>query len=441
MASNHNFVFRRNKVYKENFTIRNGDSLSENLLDRVFKISKYIKDDEFDVQNQEFRRDPWTMEPLPELYVSSENLNSHIAQLIKYVSLGTSINSITGDIKSGKSYLMYLLKDGMQESLWKYAEFDKIHVILFNDEDFKEYTFTKYVQKISEKVLNKFFTTKELNTYELQNYVKNTNSLIVVLLDDFKGDKLRDISSDTAKIHKSLKGNFSAIISFNENNMQLSKSGLREKGWPDFTKSIKIPNMTLAESKELIRLRMCYALNKTSFRVNEVFSENAIERAWSTAIGNPWIFISILSNAYTYTLKKGSKTVSEEDVSEVLDLFSPSTVQDGLEDHDKFMIQQALNNFPYRERQVCEYLMHKDATAKEITIHLYGKLPSSEYRSKYMGTKSFLKRLKDKNVVVVTGEKGRSLLFGLNPKMKERLTQVAGRSQQKISDEQETIAF
>jgi len=49
--------------------------LSENLLDRVFKISQYIKDDEFDVQNQEFRRDPWTMDPLPELYVSSEKLN------------------------------------------------------------------------------------------------------------------------------------------------------------------------------------------------------------------------------------------------------------------------------------------------------------------------------------------------------------------------------
>ncbi|MHA1200825.1 MAG: hypothetical protein ACTSQF_16035 [Candidatus Heimdallarchaeaceae archaeon] len=415
--------------------------MSENLLDRVFKISQYIKDDEFDVQNQEFRRDPWTMDPLSELYISSEKLNSQVAHLVQIISAGNSINSIRGDIKSGKSYLMNLLNEGMKESLWKYADFDKIHILLFNEEDFKEYTFTKYVQKISENVLNKFFPTKELNTYELQNYVKKTNSLIVVLLDDFTGDKLHSISSDTAKIHKSLKGNFSSLISFNVNDMPLSLSGLKEKGWDHFTYSIRIPELSLIEAKEVIRSRMCYALNKASFRVTEVFSENAIDRAWSTAKGNPWILISILSNAYDYSLKKGSKTVRDVDVSEVIGLFSPSTVQDGLEDHDKFMIQQALNNFPYSERQVCEYLMHKDATAKDITIHLYGELPSSEYRSKYMGTKSFLKRLKDKNVVVVAGEKGRSLLFGLNPKMKERLTQVTSRSQQKVSDEQETIAF
>ncbi len=415
--------------------------MSENLLDRVFKISQYIKDDDFDVQNQEFRRDPWTMDPLAELYISSEKLNSQVARLVQIVSTGSSINSIIGDIKSGKSYLMNLLKEGLKESLWKYTDFDKIHVILFTEEDFKEYTFTKYVQKISESVLNKFFPTKELNTYELQNHVKNTNSLIVVLLDDFIGDKLRDISSDTAKLHKSLKGNFSCILSFNVNDMPLSLSGLKAKGWDHFTYTIRIPELSLMEAKNLIRSRMCYALNKTSFRVTEVFSESAIERAWSTAKGNPWILISILSNAYSYSLKKGSRTVREIDVSEVIDLFSPSTVQDGLEDHDRFMIQQALNNFPYRERQVCEFLMHQNATAKEITIHLYGELPSSEYRSKYMGTKSFLKRLKDKNVVVITGEKGRSLLFGLNPKMKERLTQVTSKSQQSISDEQESIAF
>ncbi|MHA1397205.1 MAG: hypothetical protein ACTSSF_05810 [Candidatus Heimdallarchaeaceae archaeon] len=67
--------------------------------------------------------------------------------------------------------------------------------------------------------------------------------------------------------------------------------------------------------------------------------------------------------------------------------------------------------------------MHKDATAKELTLSLYGELSSSEYRSKYMGTKSFLKRLKEKNVVVIKGQKGRSLLFGMSPKMKERLSQ------------------
>jgi len=414
--------------------------LSENLLDRVFKISQYIKDDEFDVQNQEFRRDPWTMDPLPDLYISSDKLNNQVAHIIGIISSGNSINSIQGDIKSGKTYLMNLLKEGLKESLWKYTEFDNIHVIFFTEEDFKEYTFTKYVEKLSENVLNKFFTSKEMNTYELQNYVKNTNSLIVVLLDDFKGDKLQHISRDTAKIHKSLKGNFSAIISFNVSDMHLSLSGLKEKEWDHFTYSIRIPELSLVQAKELIRTRMCYALSKASFRVTEVFTEDAIDRAWSTAKGNPWILISILSNAYTYSLKKGSKTVKDVDVSEVIELFSPSTVQDGLEDHDKFMIQQALNNFPYRERQVCEYLLHKNATAKEITIQLYGDLPPSEYRSKYMGTKSFLKRLKDKNVVLVVGQKGRSLLFGLNPKMKERLTQVT-RSQSKASEEQETIVY
>ena len=322
--------------------------MSENLLDRVFKISQYIKDDEFDVQNQEFRRDPWTMDPLPDLYISSDKLNNQVAHIIGIISSGNSINSIQGDIKSGKTYLMNLLKEGLKESLWKYTEFDNIHVIFFTEEDFKEYTFTKYVEKLSENVLNKFFTSKEMNTYELQNYVKNTNSLIVVLLDDFKGDKLQHISRDTAKIHKSLKGNFSAIISFNVSDMHLSLSGLKEKEWDHFTYSIRIPELSLVQAKELIRTRMCYALSKASFRVTEVFTEDAIDRAWSTAKGNPWILISILSNAYTYSLKKGSKTVKDVDVSEVIELFSPSTVQDGLEDHDKFMIQQALNNFPYR---------------------------------------------------------------------------------------------
>ena len=37
--------------------LNNGDILLENLLDRIFKISHYIKDDDFDVQSQEFRRD------------------------------------------------------------------------------------------------------------------------------------------------------------------------------------------------------------------------------------------------------------------------------------------------------------------------------------------------------------------------------------------------
>ena len=121
-------------------------------------------------------------------------------------------------------------------------------------------------------------------------------------------------------------------------------------------------------------------------------------------------------------------------------MFSSSPSEDGYEDSDKFIIQQALNNFPQRERQVCEYLIHKDATAKEITVFLYGELPSSEYRSKYMGTKSFLKRLKDKNVVITKGERGRSILFGLNPKMRERLLKSNDKKVSPVSEESKIAA-
>ena len=168
---------------------------------------------------------------------------------------------------------------------------------------------------------------------------------------------------------------------------------------------------------------MCYGLNRTDIKVQEIFSDRAIEAAWAESRGNPWVLISILSNAYTYAIKNETKMISYDDVNDVISLFSRIPVHGDLEDHDRFIIQQALNNFPYRERQVCEYLMHKDATAKELTLFLYGELSSSEYRSKYMGTKSFLKRLKEKNVVVIKGQKGRSLLFGMSPKMKERLSQ------------------
>ncbi|MHA1218313.1 MAG: hypothetical protein ACTSSN_11050 [Candidatus Heimdallarchaeaceae archaeon] len=395
----------------------------ENLLDKVFKISQYITDENFNVQDQEFRRDPWTMDPLPELYISSEKLNIQIARLVQIIKNGKSVSSIMGDIKSGKSYLMNLLKDGLKESLWKYADFDKIFIVNFTSDEFKEYTLTNFLQNIADQVLGKYYSTKEQIIVELKKYVMSTNSLLVVLLDNFTGDNLFAISQYSAKILKLLRENFSCVISFNLSDMPISLNGLKNGGWDHFTYSIRVSELSLQEAKELIHSRMCYALNQSSFKVTEVFSELAIEEAWNKSKGNPWILISILSDAYSYSQKKGSKSVRHEDVVDVIDLFSRSTVQDGLDDHEKFLYQQVLNSLPHRERQVCEYLIHKDASAKEITLYLYGELPSSEYRSKYMGTKSFLKRLKEKNIVVLKGQKGRSYLFGLNPKMKERLIQ------------------
>lgn len=389
----------------------------------MFKISQYISDKNFNVQEQEFRRDPWTMDPLPELYISSEKLNIQIARLVQVIKNGKSICSIMGDIKSGKSYLMNLLKDGLKESLWKYADFDKIFIVNFTSDEFNEYTLTNFLQNIADQVLGKYYSTKEQIIVELKKYVMSTNSLLVVLLDNFKGDNLFAISQYSAKILKLLRENFSCVIAFNLSDMPISLNGLKNGGWDHFTYSIRVSELSLQEAKELIHSRMCYALNQSSFRVSEVFSELAIEEAWNKSKGNPWILISILSDAYSYSQKNGSKSVSHEDVVEVINLFSRSTVQDGLDDHEKFLYQQVLNNLPHREKQVCDYLIHKDASAKEITLYLYGELPSSEYRSKYMGTKSFLKRLKEKNIVVLKGQKGRSYLFGLNPKMKERLIQ------------------
>ncbi|NPD89459.1 MAG: hypothetical protein HGN29_12135 [Asgard group archaeon] len=413
--------------------------MPDNLLDRVFKISRHLRDGSYDIQNQEFRRDPWTMEYVPELYVSSEKLNSQIARLVQIIKNGKSICSIMGDIKSGKSYLMSLLDEGFKNALWKYTDFENIHVLFFNSEDVKEYSFTIYMQQIAEQILNKFNLSKEQVIFELTHYVEENNSLVVVLLDNFKREQLFSISRDSAKILRSLKNNFSCILSSNLCEMQIVSDGLREGGTDHFSYTIHIPELSIEEAKDLIDKRMRYALNKSSLQITEIFTERAIETAWLESKGNPWVLISILSDAYSYAEKRESNIVNHSDIDSVINMFSRTPIQGLYEDHDKFIIQQALNNFPYRERQVCEYLIHKDATAKEITIYLYGDLPSLEYRSKYMGTKSFLKRLKDKNVVVVKGNEGRSLLFGLNPKMRDRLTQTHDDKESPLKDESEII--
>jgi type II secretory pathway predicted ATPase ExeA len=382
------------------------------------------------------------MDYIPELYVSSEKLNSQIARLVDIIKNGKAICSVMGDIKSGKSYLLNLLRDGFKESLWKYSDYEKIHVLFFNSEEIKEYSLTIFMQQIAEAILNKYYTSKEQIIVELKKYVDENNALVVVLLDNFKGEQLSSIASDSAKLLKLLKENFSCILSSNLSEMQIVSNGLRKGGTEHFSYTIHVPELSLHEAKELISKRMCYGLNQSSFQINEVFTERAVEAAWVESKGNPWVLISVLSDAHSYALKKESNIVTHEDIASVVDMFSRTPIQGVYEDHDKFLIQQALNNFPYRERQVCEYLIHKDATAKEITIYLYGELPSSEYRSKYMGTKSFLKRLKDKNVVVVKGNEGRSLMFGLNPKMRERLTQSSSDDKESVvKDETEIIAI
>ena len=394
-----------------------------NLLERIFKVSQYLKDVEYSIQNQDLPLDPWNMEYLPELFVTSDNLNSQIARMIQSLKNGNSICSIYGDIRSGKSFLMNLLHDGLREDLWKYTDFDKISVLLFTPESIKEYSHTNFMQAIADSVLGKYYPTKEKVLVELKTHLEEKNKLLVLLIDNFQKEVLSSITRDTAKTLKALKKHLSCIITSNLVDEKNCKDGLKQGGLKHFSYYFHLSAFSMEEAKLLIQKQFAYSLNQSSVKATDFFTDRAINAAWMESKGNPWVLISILADSYTYSKEKGSKIVSHSDVTTAIDMFSRTPTHGGPVDHDKFMIQQALNNFPYRERQVCEYLMQRDASAKEITIYLYGELPSAEYRSKYMGTKSFLKRLKDKNVVIVTGQNGRSLTFGLNPKMKERITQ------------------
>ncbi len=395
-----------------------------NLLEKIFKISQYLKDGSYNVQNQEFQKDPWTMEHVPELFISSEQVNGQVARLIQHLTGGNAMCSIVGGQKSGKSYLMNILHDGLKEDLWKYTEYSKVHVLLFNPDNLKESSLTNYYIAIGEQVLSKYFTLYEEVIVELKRYLESNNILLVVMLDNFQTDNLSSIIKNTAKLLKPLKNHFSCVVTNQIYEVKLCIDGLEKGGMKHFSYTIRIPEvLSLEETKLLIQKRLSYALNQTIVNATDFFSERAIEAVWIESQGKPWQLISLLEDSYTYSKNQESKIVSHNDVLTVAKLFDRSTNQAGVEDHDTFAIRQALNNFPYRERQVCQYLMQKDASAKEITIYLYGELPSNEYRSKYMGTKSFLKRLKDKNVVVVKKQTGRSLIFGLNPKMKAMFSQ------------------
>jgi len=395
-----------------------------NLLEKIFKISQYLKDGNYSAQNQEFQQDPWTMEYIPELFVSSEQVNSQIASLIQHLIGGNAICSIVGGQKSGKSYLMNILYDGLKEDLWKYTKYSKVHVLLFNSDTLKECSLTNYYMAIAEQVLSKHLTSYEEVIVELKRYLEGNNVLLVVMLDNFQNDNLFSIIKNTAKLLKPLKNNFSCVVSSQIYEVKLCIDGLEKGGMNHFSYTIRIPEvLSLEETKLLIQKRISYALNQAIVNATDFFSERAIEAAWIESQGKPWQLISLLEDSYTYSKNQETKIVSHDDVLTIAKLFDRSTNQAGVEDHDTFAIRQALNNFPYRERQVCQYLMQKDASAKEITIYLYGELPSREYRSKYMGTKSFLKRLKDKNVVIVKKQTGRSLIFGINPKTKAMFSQ------------------
>lgn len=404
------------------------------LLERVFNISQYMDEKKYDVQSKELDPNPWTSEYLPELYVSSEKLNSQIARLIQILKEGKTLSIILGNIKSGKSYLINLLKDGLSEILCKYISKKKAHVISFTPNDIPKYSQSAFMQGIEQHVFGKTYSTKEQTKEQivvaLKRYVKEKDCLIVLLIDDFQNENLKLISRDAAKLINSLKEHLACIITCNMKDIGDCQDGMREGGFSNFSYSIRLPELTLGETYELIKKRMLYALNSSSVRVTDIFTEKAIESAWINSKGNPWVLISILADAYEYSRKNESATVAFNDVETVINMYSRFP-----DNNDSFIIHQALNSFPQRERQVCEYLIQKDASAKELTHYLYGNLSSAEYRSKYMGTKSFLKRLKEKNVVMVKGKEGRSIIFGLTHKMREWITHFSEEKKASSNDE------
>ena len=393
----------------------------------------------YDVHPKELDSNPWTSEYLPELYVSSEKLNSQIARLIQILKEGKTLSVILGNIKSGKSYLINLLKNGLSEILCRYSSKKKTYIISFTPNDISKYSQSAFMKGIEQHIFGKSYSTKEQTKEQivvaLKRHVEEKDCLIVLLIDDFQNENLKLISRDVAKLINSLKENLSCIITCNMKDIGAFQDGMREGGFSNFSYSIRLHELTLGETYELIKKRMLYALNRSNIRVTDIFTERAIESAWINSKGNPWVLISILADAYEYSRKNESTTVAFNDVMTVINMYSRSPIFGYTDNNDAFIIQQALNNFPQRERQVCEYLIQKDASAKELTNYLYGNLPSAEYRSKYMGTKSFLKRLKEKNVVMVKGKEGRLIIFGLTPKMREWITHFSEEKKLSVIDE------
>ena len=336
---------------------------------------------------------------------------------------------------------MKLLAKGFEESFWKYSSYDEIHVILINYDklldDKREYTNTNLMNIIAENIFkrNNFHSPNEI-IVALKHYFTQKNAILLLLMDNFKGNDLHKAAQHAAANLKRYSKHFTCIISSNMNETHIASKGLEEGRIERFNYTIRIPGLSLTEAKDFIFIRLCYGLNRTNVQINDLFSDNGIYKAWEVSDGNPWYLNSILKLAYDHAIKRNSQLVTLDDFENVIKLVSPES-EDKL---GKSASKRAFDNFPYRERQVCQYLIDKDATAKEITLDLYGELPSKEYRSKYMGTKSFLKRLKDKNAVVVKGQKGRSLVFGLSSHIKELLSEFSDKEDSSLFDEPELYA-
>ncbi len=389
------------------------------LLENLFDIGTYWEHDSKSANENEikFKRDAWTTEYIPELYISSERVNRNVAHITKLVSHGNCYCSIIGEVKSGKSFLAYLLYEAYKESLIRYTKYNRVYVDYITPEDLQKYTFSRYMQRLAQIVLGKYYSSKEQIIVNLKKFVEDTNSLIVVIIDNFEGEMLERITTDTSKILKLLKSNFAWIETARLSDYEhLEINQDLKKNVRNY--SFRLTNFTLEECIKFVNTRIRYGLEKKNVNMSHILDNNVIEKAWIYSNGNPWILLSLLADAFTYVETQGKAKITCEIIDEVYYLFSRENKINN--DNDQFFIQQAINNFPNRERQVCEYLMYRDATAKEITTYLYGKLNSEEYRTKYMGTKSFIRRLRDKNIVIVKGKKGRSLLFGINPILIEK---------------------
>ncbi|MHA1303349.1 MAG: hypothetical protein ACTSQE_11890 [Candidatus Heimdallarchaeaceae archaeon] len=393
------------------------------ILENLFHISSHMFKENMDMQTHEIRRDPWTTEYLPELYVTSDKMNGNVAQVASCAGKGNCFCTIIGDIKSGKSYLMNLLKEGFKESLLKYTSFNRLYIELITPDVIGSYSLSKYMQILAQTVLGKYYASKEQIIVQLKKHIVETNSLLIVFIDNFVGEELEKIVCDTAKLLKLLKDHFSSILSCHGADFEKCSDILEEKVDRTVTYSFRIPDFSLDEARKMLSLRMKYAFGKSNININSIYEPIVIEKAWVYSGGNPWILLSLLSDSYNYAQSVKAKKVTEAHFEKVYRLFSRTKIVGEKEDLDRFFIQQALNEFPNRERQVCEYLLYRDATARDITLHLYGELPPNEYRTKYMGTKSFIRRLRGKNIVVITGKSGRSLLFGLNPRLKDFLSE------------------
>jgi len=393
------------------------------ILENLFNVNLYLNKENIDIRSKEPLRDPWVQNYIPELYITSERINKGVADIIEKVLVGNCICSIIGDFKSGKTYLAKLLAEGFKQSLHEYCSYNKFYVIFLTPDNFPErYSLSNFMRIISQEVLGKYYQSKEKIIVELKKHISEENALLIIFIDNFTKESLLQILSDSLKLTKLLKNHYSCIFSCSSSDYELCTQSLGQRLTSTCTSSFHIPSFDLEQTSKLLQIRLNYAYMKSNIEVSSIFDKDVLEKAWIYSDGNPWILLSLFSDSFAYAKSVGANKVTEKHLDKVRSLFSRKRFIGDLDDGgDKFLIQQALNEFPNRERQVCEYLLYKDATAKEITKHLYGDIKAQEYRTKYMGTKSFIRRLRDKNMIVIKGKRGRALLFGINPNLKAYL--------------------